>query len=60
MEAIQAATSRPANLVKHADEIGTIQAGKRADLLVIAGDPLRSISNIRNVRLVIRDGRMVE
>ena len=33
MEAIQAATSRPANLVKHADEIRTIQAGKRADLL---------------------------
>ncbi len=57
MEAIQAATSRPARLLKRGDEIGTIQVGKRADLIAIAGDPLKAISNIRNVRIVIRDGR---
>ncbi len=60
MEAIQAATSRPARLVKRGDEIGTIQVGKRADLIVVAGDPLHAISDLRKIRLVIRDGRVVE
>ncbi len=60
MAAIQAATSRPARLVKRGDEIGTIQVGKRADLIVVAGDPLHSISDIRKIRLVIPDGRVVE
>jgi enamidase len=60
MEAIQAATSRPAHLLKRGDEIGTIQAGKRADLVAVAGDPLRSISDIRKIRLVLREGRVVE
>src|SRR5262249_5327882 len=38
MEAIQAATSRPARLMKRGDEIGTIQEGKRADLIAVSGD----------------------
>src|SRR5262249_16710928 len=46
MEAIQAATSRPARLVKRGDDIGTIQVGKRADLIAVAGDPLHAISDI--------------
>jgi imidazolonepropionase-like amidohydrolase len=60
MEAIQAATSRPASLLRRGDEIGTIQVGKRADLVAIAGDPLQAISRIRNVRIVIRDGRIFD
>lgn len=59
MEAIQAATSRPANLLKRGSEIGTIQVGKRADLIAVAGNPLQSISNIRNVRLVMLDGQVI-
>jgi enamidase len=59
MEAIQAATSRPAGLIKRAEQIGTIQAGKRADLIAVKGDPLRDISNTRNVRFVMRDGVVV-
>jgi imidazolonepropionase-like amidohydrolase len=58
MEAIQAATSRPASLLKRGSEIGTLQAGKRADVITVAGDPLEAISNIRNVRMVIRDGQV--
>lgn len=60
MEAIQAATSRPASLLRSGHEIGTIQVGKRADLVAIAGDPLEAISCVRNVRLVIREGRIFE
>jgi enamidase len=60
LEAIQAATSRPARLLKRGGEIGTIEAGKRADVLAVAGDPLRAIGDLRNVRLVMQDGRVVE
>jgi len=60
MEAIQAATSRPARLLKRGAEIGTIQRGKRADLIAVGGDPLRAISDTRKIRLVMRDGRVVE
>ena len=59
METIQAATSRPASLLKHGSDIGTVQVGKRADLIAVAGNPLEAISNIRNVRLVVRDGQVI-
>jgi imidazolonepropionase-like amidohydrolase len=58
MAGIQAATSRPAGLLKRGSEIGTLQTGKRADVIALAGDPLDPISNIRNVRMVIRDGQV--
>lgn len=60
MEVIQAATSRPASRMKMDREIGMVQPGKRADLIGIAGNPLLDIKHIRNIRLVIRDGRIVE
>jgi len=59
MEAIQAATSRPAHLLKGGQDLGTIQAGKRADLIAVAGDPLHAISDVGKIRLVIRDGRVI-
>jgi imidazolonepropionase-like amidohydrolase len=58
MEAIQAATIIPARVMKLDKEVGTIEVGKRADLIILEGDPLESISNIRNVRLVVAGGRM--
>jgi imidazolonepropionase-like amidohydrolase len=39
-------------------ELGTIQQGKRADLIVIDGDPLAEIRNTRNVEFTITNGRM--
>jgi imidazolonepropionase-like amidohydrolase len=53
---IQAATNRPAKLLQLDQLIGMVQPGKRADLVGVAGNPLDDISNIRNVKLVIRDG----
>jgi imidazolonepropionase-like amidohydrolase len=58
MEAIQAATVVPARVMKMDKEVGTIEAGKRADLIIVEGNPLESISNIRNVRFVVAGGRM--
>jgi imidazolonepropionase-like amidohydrolase len=58
MEAIQAATLIPARVMGLEREVGTIQAGKRADVIVIDGDPLVEIRNTRNVEFTIANGRM--
>jgi imidazolonepropionase-like amidohydrolase len=56
MEAIQAATILPARIMKLDKDLGTIQTGKRADLIIIEGDPLSSISDIRRTRIVVAGG----
>jgi len=56
MEAIQAATIVPARAMSMDHEVGTVEAGKRADLIVIRGDPLEDIHNTRNVESVITNG----
>jgi imidazolonepropionase-like amidohydrolase len=58
MEAIQAATSVPARVMGVDKEVGTVEVGKRADLIVIHGDPLQDIHNTRNVESVITNGTM--
>ncbi|MFL6214319.1 MAG: amidohydrolase family protein [Blastocatellia bacterium] len=58
MEAIQAATVIPARVMGVDKEVGTVEAGKRADLILVEGNPLESISNIRNVRWVVAAGRL--
>ena len=58
MEAIQAATIVPARAMGLDKEAGTIEAGKRADMILIGGNPLEDIHNIRKVEYVIADGKM--
>ena len=60
LEAIQAATITPARVMKLENEVGTIEAGKRADLIVLDANPLENISNIRRVSLVMAQGRLFE
>ena len=57
-EALRAAT-RTAALVLGRDDLGTIRAGARADLVACEGDPARSIAALRAVRLVVKDGAEV-
>ena len=57
IEAIQAATLVPARVMKIDNEAGTIEAGKRADLIILDANPLDNISNIRTVKTVISGGR---
>lgn len=56
IEAIHVGTSNGAQFLGQSARIGTIEKGKQADLVVIAGDPSRNISDIRNVNLVFRNG----
>ena len=56
MEAIQSATIVPARAMGLADEVGTIEPGRRADLVVLEANPLDGISNIRRIRWVVSDG----
>lgn len=57
MEAIQAATMRPAQMQGVLKDLGTITAGKLADLVVVDGDPLQDISVIEHrIVLVVKDG----
>jgi imidazolonepropionase-like amidohydrolase len=60
LDAIRAATLVPARAMGLDDELGTIEAGKRADLVVLDESPLERISNIRTVRFVVRDGKLYE
>lgn len=58
MQAIQAATIVAARAMGLDHESGTIQPGKRADLVLLDGDPLTSISDVRRVSAVVTAGRM--
>jgi imidazolonepropionase-like amidohydrolase len=58
-EAIQAATSVPAQLLK-LDDSGTVEGGKRADLVVLTGNPLENISNIRTTKWVVANGKLYD
>jgi imidazolonepropionase-like amidohydrolase len=60
MEAIQAATIVPARVMGVDKEVGTVEPGKRADVILVDGNPLESIRNIRNVKYVIADGKMYD
>lgn len=55
-EAITAATRTPARMLGLEAEIGTVEVGKRADLLIVDGDPLADPRALRKVRWTVRDG----
>src|SRR4029453_7130048 len=56
LEALQAATIRGAELLNWSDRIGTIEAGKFADIIAIDGDPTQDINAIAKVVFVMKDG----
>ncbi|MGH2648470.1 MAG: amidohydrolase family protein, partial [Ginsengibacter sp.] len=56
MEAIQSATIVPAKVMGIEKLYGSVEPGKKADIIIVDGDPLENIRNIRNVKTVIKDG----
>lgn len=60
MQIVQAATLNIARAYKVDAELGSLAAGKRADMVVLDADPLASAENMRSVSMVIKDGVIVE
>ncbi|MCB0044548.1 MAG: amidohydrolase family protein [Caldilineaceae bacterium] len=63
MEAIVATTKTAAECLGWQDRVGTLEAGKLADVVIAATDPLadiRSLENVDNIRVVIQDGRVLK
>jgi imidazolonepropionase-like amidohydrolase len=60
LEALQAATLNPARFLGVTDSLGTIAAGKLADLVVLDADPLADIANSARVHAVVLDGRLLD
>jgi imidazolonepropionase-like amidohydrolase len=59
-EALQTATTNTARLLNADGDIGTIQVGKLADLVIVEGDPLADIKAARRVRTVIKNGEVYD
>jgi len=58
METIVAATKNGAIILHKADELGTVEEGKLADLQVVSGDPLKSLDVLGKPEIVIVDGKV--
>jgi len=56
MQAIRSATSLGAEMLGWSDRLGSIEPGKFADLVAVAGDPLANISELEHVRFVMKEG----
>jgi hypothetical protein len=55
-EALRVATWNGAKYTGQLDRLGSVSPGKRADLLLVDGDPTRNISDIRHIAMVLKDG----
>jgi imidazolonepropionase-like amidohydrolase len=60
MEALTAATLHPAQFMRLDDKMGTVGAGKLADLVLLDADPRDDIRNTQRIHTVIKDGRMFD
>lgn len=56
---IQAATLNAADLLDQADRVGSIEAGKLADIVATAGDPSLDVSELQRVKFVMKDGTVI-
>lgn len=60
MEAIVCATSTSAECLRILDETGTLEVGKRADAIIVRGDPLEDIKVLHKVDTVVKKGQIVK
>jgi imidazolonepropionase-like amidohydrolase len=57
LEAIHIQTENGAKFLGEDARVGTLKAGKRADITVVRGDPSQAIADIENVEFVFKDGK---
>ena len=60
LEALRSATLNPARVLGTADSLGTVEAGKLADFVLLDANPLEDITNTRRIRAVVADGRLFD
>ena len=60
MQAIQSATSVAAALLDQQENLGSLEPGRFADVVAVAGDPLRDIAELERVRFVMKSGEIVK
>jgi imidazolonepropionase-like amidohydrolase len=60
LQSIQAATINAADLLGWSDKMGTIEAGKWADLVAVDGDPLQDVTRLERVKFVMKGGEVVK
>ncbi len=60
LQAIQSATINDADLLGWSDKIGTIEAGKWADIIAVDGDPLQDVTTLQHVKFVMKGGEVVK
>jgi imidazolonepropionase-like amidohydrolase len=60
MEALQSATSKPAEFLNRSNEQGTITPGQRADLVLLDANPLENIHNTQKIKAVILKGKFLD
>lgn len=58
-QALIAATKNCAEMCGVLDELGTVEQGKIANLIVVEENPLENISNLRKLKMVFKDGKTV-
>jgi imidazolonepropionase-like amidohydrolase len=59
LEVIEAATKHAAYVCGHSDELGTLERGKLADLIVVNGNPLVDLNVMDTILYVVKDGEVV-
>jgi imidazolonepropionase-like amidohydrolase len=59
MEALEAATIRPAEFFGRSGEMGTVEVGRLADLVLLSRNPLDDIANTRSVQAVVSKGELL-
>jgi imidazolonepropionase-like amidohydrolase len=60
LQAIQSATINDADLLGWSDKVGTLEAGKWADLIAVDGDPLQDVTTLEKVKFVMKGGEVVK
>ena len=60
MQIIQGTTKWPAEMIGKQDLLGTVEAGKLADVIILTRNPLQDAANMRAIETVIQDGRIIE